>query len=191
MSWTLKSGRREFTIPTRKFVVGRGHEVDLQLQDESVSRRHALFRIDATEGAVIEDLGSQNGTFVNGQPILGCVRLAVGDRIRLGSCDIELARVFGPSAFEAERVTAPMSRERDSREPPNDPLGALSPREREVFVMLAEGRSQRDIAEHCGTSTKTIETHRTRIGQKLGLKSRAELIQCALAAGVLRPEAKS
>jgi two-component system response regulator NreC len=79
---------------------------------------------------------------------------------------------------------------RASREPPEDILSVLSPREREMFTLLAEGRSLRDIAKHFRVSTKTVETHRTRIGQKLGLRSRADLIRCALSAGVLRPDAK-
>jgi len=190
MGWTLKSGHREITIPTRKFVVGRGSEVGFQIRDDSVSRRHALFRCEPDQGPTLEDLGSQNGTFVNGQPIVGSVRLGAGDRIRFGSYDIELTHVFDPPAFEQERATEPMLRERTSREPPQDLLSALSPREREMFAILAEGRSLRAIAKHFGVSTKTVETHRTRIGQKLGLRSRADLIQCALASGVLRPDAK-
>jgi DNA-binding NarL/FixJ family response regulator len=69
-----------------------------------------------------------------------------------------------------------------------DVLDALSPREREVFAMLAEGATQRDIATRFGVSLKTVETHRTRIGQKLQIKNRAELIRAALAAGVLKSE---
>jgi two-component system response regulator NreC len=57
--------------------------------------------------------------------------------------------------------------------------------------MLAEGSTQREMAQALGVSTKTVETHRTRIGQKLQIKSRADLIRVALATGVLRPDNKA
>jgi two-component system NarL family response regulator len=55
-----------------------------------------------------------------------------------------------------------------------------------VFPLLASGLSQREIASQCGVTVKTIETYRTRIGHKLGLSTRAELIRFALEIGVLR-----
>jgi DNA-binding CsgD family transcriptional regulator len=188
MEWLLKSGTREFVIRAEVLVAGRGHDVQLQLDHESVSRRHAQFRIeDGTP--TVEDLHSRNGTFVNGQPIAGRVRLAIGDRIGLGSCELELLRANAPQAFAPERATAPINRDMIDVAGAGGVLGALSPREREVFALIAEGLSQREIAEHFGVSVKTVETYRTRIGHKLGLRSRAELIRCALEAGILRPRA--
>ena len=49
-----------------------------------VSRRHACIRIDGHQASV-KDLGSKNGTFLNGQPVREAVPLVDGDRIRLGS----------------------------------------------------------------------------------------------------------
>ena len=191
MSWTLRTGRRELSIPLRAFVVGRGRDADVQLDDESVSRRHAKLQIQ--EGyAAIEDLGSQNGTFINGKPIVGFARLHVGDHIVLGTCDLELVAAYATDPLGHERATEPLARARISREPPPaDALRALSKREREVFALLAEGLPQREIAAAFGVSPKTIETHRTRIGQKLQIKSRADLIRIALSAGVLKPDNKA
>lgn len=173
------------------FVVGRGHDADLQLDDESVSRRHAKLAVLSDGEPAIEDLGSQNGTFINGKPIVGSARLHVGDRITLGTCDLELVAPYAPNPLGHERATEPLPRLRISRVPPTDPLSALSKREREIFVMLAEGSTQREMAQALGVSTKTVETHRTRIGQKLHIKSRADLIRVALATGVLRPDNKA
>ena len=174
------------------FVVGRGRDADLQLDDESVSRRHAKLAVMSDGEPAIEDLGSQNGTFINGKAIVGSARLHVGDRITLGSCDLEVLTTYAPNPLGIERATEPLTRERISREPPsNDLLSVLSKREREIFVLLAEGIAQREIAKAFGVSTKTIETHRTRIGQKLQIKTRADLIRIALASGVLRPDNKA
>jgi pSer/pThr/pTyr-binding forkhead associated (FHA) protein len=190
MRWMLRVGRREIAVPTRAVVIGRGRDADLQLEDESVSRRHARLLMQESQ-PVIEDLGSQNGTFVNGRAIVGAARLAMGDRITVGTRDLELMAAPLPSALGQERATEPMSRQRIDKESAADTLGALSPREREVFAMLAEGIAQRDIARHFGVSPKTIETHRTRIGQKLQIKTRAELVRRALAAGVLKPDSEA
>jgi DNA-binding CsgD family transcriptional regulator len=169
-------------------VVGRGVGVDLQLNHDSVSRRHALFRI-MDEGPVVEDLESRNGTWVNGRAIAAPARLSLGDRVAFGDLELELvaARTAGP-----ERETQPMtSQVRTGAVAGRGPLSALSPRERTVFPLLAGGLSQRDIAAKCGVSVKTIETYRTRISHKLGLHTRADLIRFALETGVLRPKARN
>jgi len=174
------------------FTVGRGRDVDVQLEDESISRRHAKLLMQDDGCAAIEDLGSQNGTFINGKPIVGSARLEVGDRITLGSCDLDVIATYSSNPLGHERATAPLARVRIRREPSaRDSLAGLSKREREVFVLLAEGVAQREIAKAFGVSTKTIETYRTRIGQKLQIKSRAELVRRALDAGVLKPDSKA
>jgi pSer/pThr/pTyr-binding forkhead associated (FHA) protein len=59
------------------------------LPDPQVSRKHAAIRLeDGT--AVIEDLGSTNGTFVNGEQISGTQQLEVGDLVRLGAVAFRL-----------------------------------------------------------------------------------------------------
>lgn len=63
---------------------GRAAEVDLLLADISVSRRHARFTGDGSDGPVVlTDLGSLNGTYVNGARI-DAITLADGDVIRIG-----------------------------------------------------------------------------------------------------------
>jgi FHA domain len=69
--------------------IGRDQGADLVLDDPGVSRNHARVTADA-EGVVIEDLGSSNGTFVNGQALTAPQRLAEGDNIQLGTAILEL-----------------------------------------------------------------------------------------------------
>lgn len=61
----------------------------------------------------------------------------------------------------------------------------LSNREREVLVLLARGYTNRQIAERIQRSVKSIETYRSRLSQKLGLKGRADIVRYAFAAGLL------
>jgi RNA polymerase sigma factor (sigma-70 family) len=188
MGWALKSQHQEFVMSTNRFVVGRGRDVDLPLSDESVSRRHAAFGIEADQ-PFVEDLRSRNGTLVNGRRIVGRVRLSIGDRVALGGYEFQVLQAEAAATLP-ERVTEPLERvPRDTLMPrANDVLAKLSPREREVFALLARGCSQREIASRFGVSIKTVETHRTRIGRKLGARNRAELIRCALQGGLLRPD---
>lgn len=61
-----------------------------------------------------------------------------------------------------------------------DPYEALSDREREVLLLLAQGRTLKEIGEMLHLSPKTVDFHRANIMEKLGLKSRTELVQYAL-----------
>jgi len=61
----------------------------------------------------------------------------------------------------------------------------LSPRERQVLQLLAHGHTNREIADHLALSVKTIETHRARLGEKLGVHKRAELVRFAIELGLL------
>ena len=63
--------------------------------------------------------------------------------------------------------------------------GDLSEREKEVLILLAWGYSNKEIAGNLGLSTKTVETYRVRIGEKLGLRSRTEIVRYALRQGWL------
>lgn len=62
----------------------------------------------------------------------------------------------------------------------------LSPREREVMQLLAEGYSNKEIAERLVVSPSTVHTHRSNLMTKLGLSSRHELIRYARKVGLLR-----
>lgn len=69
---------------------------------------------------------------------------------------------------------------------PSDAFEQLSPREREVLRMTAEGYDARDIGERLYLSPKTVETYRRRAMEKLGLQNRAELVRYALRHGLLQ-----
>ena len=58
--------------------------------------------------------------------------------------------------------------------------GAVTRREQEVLALLAAGETTREIATELGISPRTVEGHRTRVGRKLGLHRRAELIEYAI-----------
>lgn len=61
----------------------------------------------------------------------------------------------------------------------------LTPREREIVMMVAYGHTNKEISSALGIAVKTVETHKTNIMQKLEITSRAELVRFALAQGWL------
>jgi len=66
-----------------------------------------------------------------------------------------------------------------------DSYDLLSPREREILQLAAEGRSSKEIATHLTLSVYTVETHRSRIMQKLNLNGVPELILYAVRKGII------
>jgi len=67
----------------------------------------------------------------------------------------------------------------------SDPLGALSPREREVLQLAAEGYGNPEIAEKLFISPRTAETHRTNLMRKLGLQSQTDLVRFSIRRGII------
>ncbi len=87
---------------------------------------------------------------------------------------------FGP---QASRVLAEQLRHPEA--PEGDPYGPLTPREREVFHLVIEGRTTKEIARSLGISVKTADNHRSRVLGKLGLHNTAELVRYAARRGLL------
>jgi DNA-binding NarL/FixJ family response regulator len=67
----------------------------------------------------------------------------------------------------------------------NDRFELLTSRERQIYQLLAEGNSNKDIANRLGLSLHTVETHRWRIMEKLDLHSTAELVLSAVRRGMV------
>ncbi len=66
------------------------------------------------------------------------------------------------------------------RRDPNDRLGELSPRQREILARLARGQSTKEIAADLAISVKTVETHRARMMETLGLRRGTDLVRFAI-----------
>ena len=78
---------------------------------------------------------------------------------------------------------------REAGGPPADPgLESLSRREQEVLRLLSRGHTNQEIADRIFLSVKTVETYRARLVEKLGLRSRADLVRYALDHGLLAPD---
>jgi len=67
-----------------------------------------------------------------------------------------------------------------------DPYDALTDREKQVLKLVAEGHSNKEVAEVLGISVKTAMSHREHVMEKLGVHNRTELVRFALKKGVIR-----
>jgi two-component system response regulator NreC len=66
------------------------------------------------------------------------------------------------------------------------PANTLSEREKEVLTLIAKGYSNKEIADRLMISVKTVETHKSNVMEKLGLRSRPELVKFAMQKGLLQ-----
>jgi hypothetical protein len=97
---TLLLGRRvmqAYDFKQASIIVGRDESADVLIDNPSVSRRHAEIRLEDS-GWVVEDLGSSNGTYFQGQKIVGAQSIGLGDEIGFGKFSI----VFGKALGEGE-----------------------------------------------------------------------------------------
>jgi hypothetical protein len=105
----------------QEVVIGR-ESADLTIPDSQVSRRHALVR-PVEHGIIVEDLGSLNGTFVNGARIEGPATLSAAGTIRVGLSEIEVDLGLDPPTT----VVSPPPRGTVRRIDPEPPAAESAP----------------------------------------------------------------
>ncbi len=85
-----KSAGRAIAIKRNKLLIGRAEECDVRPLSEEVSRRHCAITVGPAD-VWVEDLGSRNGTFVNGAKIAERTKVADGDIVRVGSLELKVS----------------------------------------------------------------------------------------------------
>jgi DNA-binding NarL/FixJ family response regulator len=75
---------------------------------------------------------------------------------------------------------------RTGRSNARDPVAAMTPRQREILRLLAEGNSAKEIASSLGLSARTVEDHKYRLMESLGIENSAELIHFAIKHGIVQ-----
>jgi pSer/pThr/pTyr-binding forkhead associated (FHA) protein len=157
--------------------IGRSADNDIVLDNlPTVSRHHAEL-VQTEEGWAVNDLGSQNGTYVNG------ARVADGFRHQVGSGD-----VIGVGTATIRLLVAPvgdgLTVEDSSAVDVHRLLTALSQREQEVLALVSAGMTDDQVAKQLFISVKTVHSHLDRIRDKTGLRRRADLTRLAVRLGL-------
>jgi S-DNA-T family DNA segregation ATPase FtsK/SpoIIIE len=96
-------------------VLGRGVEGVIEVDLPTISRRHA--RITIGESAMLEDLGSKNGTWLKGERVSEPALLADGDEISLGSATFTFRLARSPKSTESSDMAAPSTNLRRISDP--------------------------------------------------------------------------
>jgi DNA-binding winged helix-turn-helix (wHTH) protein len=99
VAWWLIADAVQVKLTNGRHVVGRDPSVEVWLDSASVSRRHARLDIDGAD-ATVEDLGSKNGTWVNGERVGARLAVSAGDELRFGSVRAQLRRVWEAGSTE-------------------------------------------------------------------------------------------
>src|SRR6266568_4528488 len=158
---TIERIRRECP-PTRVLVLATGHDP-----------RHLSAALAAgATGYVLQRVPDQE--------LLAAIRA-----VHEGRTFVDVDRVSDVALALPAASPAPTDRSLPASHHPLSTQQPLSPRERQVLLLLVRGFANREIARRLRVSVKTIETHRARLARKLGVRTRAELVQYALLAGML------
>ena len=129
----------------------------------------------------------------NDEPyVIEALRAGAMAYILKGSESTEIARAVAEVIAGRRYLSAPLSERAIAaltNQTPDqaDPLNSLTPREREVLALAAEGMNTTEMAEKLFISPRTAETHRTNLMQKLGLQSQTDLVRFAIRRGLIQP----
>src|SRR5689334_5009484 len=130
MRLTIQSGPgagRTVNVEGTEFTIGREAGVDLVLTDGKASRRHAALRVLPDGRATLYDLGSSNGTFVNGQRIQSTL-LQGGEQIQIGDTVIVADGVAAAAAPQPAAAAPPPPQPVPAQPmPPTEPLTPATP----------------------------------------------------------------
>jgi DNA-binding CsgD family transcriptional regulator len=184
----VMSAARDWRLPldAARMTVGKSDENDVPLPDDpTASRLHAVFeRFPA--GWCVADLGSSNGTWLNGARIWSAQRLRHGDEIRVGQTRLIFRDFQGAGGAETEAEEAPPT---------------LTARERDVLValcrpllardMFTEPASTRAIADELVITQAAVKQHLANLFDKFGVPSAESNRRVRLANDALRRGAVS
>lgn len=164
--------------------IGRTADNDIVLAGEpTVSRVHAEL-VEGDSSWFVRDLGSSNGTHVNGERLTDDDLVPVGpnDVLTTGAVAIRLViEDLAPGRTIEDSRGAELHRL----------LTMLSTREQQVLAVLASGSTDDQIANQLFISVKTVHSHLDRIRNKTGVRRRAELTRLAVRLGLSNPANES
>lgn len=159
--------------------VGRREDNAYVVTDPHVSRVHAQF--DVRGGRVfVADLGSSGGTMVNGEAVEGQRALEHGDEVSFGPVSATFLTSDGDGRdedVETRVFTAPAVATGPD----------LSPRQQQVLELIAEGMTNKEIAQDLGITERTVKAYAAEVYTKLDVSNRAAAVAEGIKHGMLNP----
>ena len=158
--------------------IGRGEDNALHLPDPAVSRAHAILVKTGCEFR-IRDLGSRNGTYLDGRPVLGEELLRDAAELQIGPYRLRASR-------RGDRATNDVEHDDDSTRSNLIPVETrdeierreqqLTPAQRRVYEELLKGLSEKEVATALDIRVNTVHTHSRAIYTTFAVSSRGELL---------------
>ncbi len=191
--WRTEEGEQRLLLLAQqrwRVTIGRDSEADLPLAwDAEVSRTHALLEQVGRGWTVVDDGLSRNGSFVNGERVIGRRRLRDKDRLVFGATVVTFRETSGAITQTASAIDAPAAI-------------PLTPMQRKVLIALcrpvhasasAIPATNRQIAEEVFLTVDAVKAHLRVLFERYGLsqlpqnEKRTRLVASALDSGVLAP----
>ncbi|MFD0361809.1 FHA domain-containing protein [Nocardia sp. GCM10030253] len=187
LRFTDGDGRQQelmLTPDQQRVTIGRSPQADLALPwDAEVSRLHAAVEYLGAHWTIVDDGLSRNGTFINGERLVGRRRLIAGDRIRVGTSLVSF-HDFGGVVDEATRTSTGSI----------PTLRSLTETQRAVLIALcrpykngagfATPASNQQIADELFLSVDAIKTHLRALFAKFGVESLPQNLKRVRLAGL-------
>jgi hypothetical protein len=162
-SYNVDLEQMKADVGSDELVLGRSSQVHITIADDNVSRRHAQLTLVADQWA-IEDIGSTNGTSLNGNVLIGRRVLRNGDEVRVGSTTIGF-RDYSDAGSSTGKA---------------GPTPQITPGERRVLVALcrpffSQGRLKRaaprkQVAAELFTGEPAVQQHLLHLYEKFGIE---------------------
>lgn len=177
--YKLRYRVHDIELPQGDFVIGRTADCHLALDDDQVSRRHALVSV-APDGVIVRDLGSRNGVKVNGSPIAGAHRLADGDRITIGSQTLHVLAVEETRAASGGRGEVPTQL---------GPTATPAPVSGTALLAGPPSSRGRSVAMAVELASKLLTTGRAADAERVLQRPIADLLEAVHRGDALEPDA--
>jgi pSer/pThr/pTyr-binding forkhead associated (FHA) protein len=170
LRWLVPDELPSVPLGLQPITIGRGRRCKVVLADEFLSETHAEIR-NAEAAFVACDLGSKNGTFVNGVRIQRAL-VRVGDVLRVG----ETVGLFVARPPGSDVISKAGSADRDRRLAAFRAAWGVSPSEERTLAQLVLGIPNKVIADQTSVSISTIESHVTALLRSARASNRASLV---------------
>lgn len=161
---TTPGSRQGHVIPVAgpSFTIGRDPECQLRPASDLVSRHHCVLRVSDHEVSV-QDLGSRNGTFINGESIEWVMEIRDGDRLRVGPLEFEIGiELATPGPLSDDEVAALLLSTDTSDPTPAIPSGETAPTTPVVPPVVTAATTNNDDASSAAGSLLTTYRRRPR-----------------------------
>ena len=169
---------RVHEVDSQETVVGRDDNCALWLADPHVSRNHALL-LKREAGFLVRDLGSRNGTRLNGHLVQSDAMLCDGAEVQIGPYHLTMSFNIGKAirdAVNTDDSTASVSFPAVPNGNGHSHAQSLTPAQQRVYDGFLEGLSEKEVATRLQIAITTVHDHAKAIYKTFSVTSRAELL---------------